>query len=472
MLSPSSFSQSVVKPQASIFSLVARSLDAVSVLLGMVFVALWYQGATSLHFWVLALSSACILQLSAEFAEIYRSWRSETLVKEMKQVSACWLATYLATLAIAAVFNLTPDLFVWPQYAQWFLVSLLFLMGWRLTARLILQKMRKDGRNIRRVAIVGSGQLALDVAHRVENCTWAGYEITGFYADKTRRTNETAAVDEIKGNLHQLIALAKTGHIDSVYITMPMREEAKIKALVNQLASSTVSVFIVPDVFMFDLLHARTHNLNGIPAIGLVGEPNRGTQSLLKRLEDMVLASAILLLISPIMLTIAALVKATSPGTVFFRQTRYGLDGKPFKVWKFRSMTVCEDGDSVKQAQKGDARITPLGAFLRKTSLDELPQFINVLQGNMSIVGPRPHAVAHNEMYRDQIDGYMLRHKIKPGITGWAQINGWRGETDTLEKMEKRVEFDLHYIKNWSVFWDVKIVFLTIFKGFVNPNAY
>ncbi len=193
----------------------------------------------------------------------------------------------------------------------------------------------------------------------------------------------------------------------------------------------------------------------------------------IKRIEDVLLASLILLCIWPIMLVIALVIKVTSPGSVIFKQDRYGLNGERIKVYKFRSMSVCDNDDmTIRQAQKGDARITPVGAFLRKTSLDELPQFINVLQGHMSIVGPRPHAVAHNEEYRKLIKGYMWRHKVKPGITGWAQINGWRGETDTLDKMEKRVEYDLEYIRLWSVLLDLKIVFLTVFKGFFDKNAY
>jgi putative colanic acid biosynthesis UDP-glucose lipid carrier transferase len=191
-----------------------------------------------------------------------------------------------------------------------------------------------------------------------------------------------------------------------------------------------------------------------------------------KRMEDIILSLFILLLISPLLIIISLAVKITSPGPVIFRQTRYGMDGKPIKVWKFRSMVVMENDTEVKQATKDDVRVTAVGKFLRRTSLDELPQFFNVLFGEMSIVGPRPHAVSHNEQYRSLIEGYMLRHKVKPGITGWAQINGWRGETDTLDKMEKRIEFDLEYIRSWSVWLDLKIIIMTIFKGFVNKSAY
>ncbi|MDU3077058.1 MAG: undecaprenyl-phosphate glucose phosphotransferase, partial [Mixta calida] len=225
-------------------------------------------------------------------------------------------------------------------------------------------------------------------------------------------------------------------------------------------------------IFTFNILQSRTEEINGVPVVPLFETPMNGINMVLKRIEDIVVSSCILLFISPALLTIAALVKFTSPGPVIFRQVRYGMDGKPIKVWKFRSMSVMENGDTVTQATKGDARITPIGRILRSTSLDELPQFINVLKGDMSIVGPRPHAVAHNEQYRSIIQGYMLRHKVKPGITGWAQINGWRGETDTLEKMEKRIEFDLQYIRDWSIMLDLRIIFLTIFKGFISKTAY
>ncbi|HDZ1023267.1 TPA: exopolysaccharide biosynthesis polyprenyl glycosylphosphotransferase, partial [Klebsiella pneumoniae] len=212
--------------------------------------------------------------------------------------------------------------------------------------------------------------------------------------------------------------------------------------------------------------------VNGVPVVPLFDTPLSGINMVFKRVEDIIISALILILISPVLAVIALAVKTTSAGPILFRQTRYGMDGKPIKVWKFRSMTVMENDDTIRQATKNDVRITKVGNILRKTSLDELPQFFNVLLGGMSIVGPRPHAVAHNEQYRNLIEGYMLRHKVKPGITGWAQINGWRGETDTLDKMEKRVEFDLEYIRNWSIYFDLKIIFLTIFKGFINKAAY
>ncbi|SYU74997.1 UDP-glucose:undecaprenyl-phosphate glucose-1-phosphate transferase [Klebsiella pneumoniae] len=291
----------------------------------------------------------------------------------------------------------------------------------------------------------------------------------GVYNDN--KTNITSEIPYL-GDLDQLVKDAKSKRIDRIYISMPMSEEVKIKKLINELTDTTCSVILIPDIFTFNILQSRTEEINGIPVVPLFDTPLNGINMVIKRLEDIVLSVAILVLISPILLIISAVIKATSSGPIIFKQKRYGIDGKPIKVWKFRTMTVMEDGGDVVQATKKDARITPVGKFLRSTSLDELPQFINALRGEMSIVGPRPHAVAHNEQYRSLIQGYMLRHKVKPGITGWAQINGWRGETDTLEKMEKRIEYDLEYIRNWSIWFDLKIIFLTIFKGFVHKSAY
>jgi len=253
---------------------------------------------------------------------------------------------------------------------------------------------------------------------------------------------------------------------------LPAASRATVEHLVDRLSDTTVSVFMVPDYFTNSLFHGHWSTLEGIPVVSVFDTPFWGTDGWLKRAEDLVLASLILLLVSIPMLLVATAVKLSSPGPVLFRQRRYGIDGKQIEVWKFRTMRVCEDGAVVTQATRGDPRVTPVGGFLRRTSLDELPQFFNVLRGEMSIVGPRPHAVAHNEEYRKKIKGYMLRHKVKPGITGWAQVNGWRGETDTLDKMARRVEHDLWYIRNWSVWLDLEIVILTALRGFTGKSAY
>lgn len=246
----------------------------------------------------------------------------------------------------------------------------------------------------------------------------------------------------------------------------------QVDNLLKMLSDTTCSTVIVPELFSYDFLYSRVEDINGTPIIPIIDTRIKGINIFLKRVEDICVASTILVLISPLLLCIAIAIKLNSKGPVFFKQIRYGLNGKPILVYKFRSMSVMENGAKVTQAVKNDPRVTKVGAFLRKTSLDELPQFINVVLGNMSVVGPRPHAAAHNEQYRKLITGYMLRHKVKPGITGLAQIRGWRGETDTLDKMEKRVECDLEYIRTWSILLDIKIIFLTIFKGFINKAAY
>jgi putative colanic acid biosynthesis UDP-glucose lipid carrier transferase len=251
-----------------------------------------------------------------------------------------------------------------------------------------------------------------------------------------------------------------------------MSAQPRILSLLDDLRDTTASIFFVPDIFMFDLIQGNISTIHGIPVIAVCESPFTGTNGTLKRGCDVLLSLLILLLISPLMMVIALGVKMSSPGPVLFRQKRYGLDGKEILVYKFRSMTVMENGDQVTQATRQDPRITRFGAFLRKTSLDELPQFFNVLQGRMSIVGPRPHAVSHNELYRSLIKGYMIRHKVKPGITGWAQVKGYRGETETLDKMQARINHDLDYLRNWSLFLDLIIIFKTIGVVIKDKNAY
>jgi putative colanic acid biosynthesis UDP-glucose lipid carrier transferase len=257
-----------------------------------------------------------------------------------------------------------------------------------------------------------------------------------------------------------------------IFISQPISAQPRIRKLIDELQDTTASVYFLPDVYIFDLMQARFDNVGGMPVIAICETPFMGINNLVKRASDLLLASVILLLLAPLMLVIALAVKFTSPGPVIFRQRRYGLYGEKIIVYKFRSMTVAEDGDKVVQASKNDQRVTSIGGFLRRTSLDELPQFINVLQGRMSLVGPRPHAVAHNEQYRKLIKGYMLRHKVKPGITGWAQVNGLRGETATLDKMEARIQYDLDYLRNWSLWLDLWIILKTVKVVLTRENAF
>jgi putative colanic acid biosysnthesis UDP-glucose lipid carrier transferase len=303
--------------------------------------------------------------------------------------------------------------------------------------------------------------------------SWMGLRLAGFFDDRAPADARSAPGIEIAGNYAELLRRIQANEIDIVYVTLPLRSELRIHHIISQLRDSTVSVYYVPDFTAFGLLRASWDTMGGMPVVNVIDTPHQGINAMSKRIFDIVVGSLILMIIAIPMLIIAAAVKISSPGPAIFKQRRDGLDGREFEIWKFRTMTVCEDGKAeFKQAVRNDARITPLGAFLRRTSLDELPQFVNVLQGRMSIVGPRPHPVALNASQRRLIDGYMLRHKVKPGITGWAQVNGYRGETDTHDKMLGRVRLDLDYIHNWSLWLDIRILGLTLVKGMSSPNAY
>lgn len=325
----------------------------------------------------------------------------------------------------------------------------------------------------RRAVIAGTNDLGLRLARQLSTRPLLGVTLLGFFDD--RAPDRIGKIDEgqLLGRIVDLPEFVKANRVDSIYVTLPMASQPRILNLLDQLRDTTASIHFVPDIFVADLIQARMDSIGDIPVVAVCETPFYGVNGMIKRLSDVVIATLILILILPLLLAIAIGVKTTSPGPVLFKQRRYGVDGRDIVVYKFRSMTVCEDNTGhIEQAKKNDQRITPFGAFLRKTSLDELPQFINVLQGRMSIVGPRPHAVAHNELYRKLIKGYMVRHKVKPGITGWAQVNGYRGETDTLDKMQKRIEYDLDYLRNWSLQLDLYIIFKTVFVVLKHKNAY
>jgi putative colanic acid biosynthesis UDP-glucose lipid carrier transferase len=325
---------------------------------------------------------------------------------------------------------------------------------------------------LQRVAVIaGAGPLGRKLAERIAATPFAGIRVAGYFDDRAAGRLGTLDGAPVLGSLEQVADYAKKHRVDLIYLTLPMASQPRIMKLLDGLHDTTASVYFTPDIFIFDLIQGRMDSIGGIPVLAVCETPFSGMNGVVKRASDIVLASLILVLISPLLAAIAAGVKLTSPGPALFRQRRYGLDGREIVVYKFRSMTVAEDGPVVRQATRNDSRVTPFGAFLRRTSLDELPQFMNVLQGRMSIVGPRPHAVAHNEMYRKLIKSYMIRHKVRPGITGWAQVNGLRGETETVEKMKARIEYDLDYLRNWSLRLDLAIIWKTIFVVFRKPES-
>ncbi len=425
-----------------------------------------------------AVAAVVFYTFFSEAFVVYRSWRVSPLSDELRTILFVWIAVVFCELLLAYA-SKTSSIYSRRVLLTWFISVPIVLISLRLSVRYYLRQLRKNGRNIRTFAIAGANEHAATLANTISRSRWLGLKLIGLYDDSylIDGGSTTLETDEyyvpVKGSLEDLVATAKTGRIDRVYIALPMTQEEKIKSLVSQLGNTTASVYFAPGLFVSSLIGSRWESIESIPILSIQESPFYGPNEVVKRIEDVVLATIILLIITFPMMLIGLGVKLTSPGPVLFKQRRYGLDGEEIEVWKFRTMTVTEDGDdAARQATKDDDRLTPFGAFLRRTSLDELPQFINVLQGRMTIVGPRPHPVALNEAYKEQIQGYMLRHKVKPGITGLAQVNGWRGQTDKPEKMQRRIDHDLEYIRNWSFWLDIKIVFLTIFKGFVGKNAY
>ena len=476
-------------------ALVARVLDSLAIGIAL-YIAVNITG-TAEEGWIrihafYALMAILLMQFYAEFFHVYQNWKiSNTFLSRFWMVALAtlsWTFTGLSLLLIALLFDQSIEHLDWILAAAWFVITILAFMLVRILLNATVRLLRRYGFNTRRIAIAGAGPIGRHVKEQIQDNPWVGYQLQGVYDDRShldyhhvgriinRRKKE--AVGRLKqglpvdGNFKEMVAAADRGEFDVVFITMPMRAEHKILEITRMLSNTTVAVYVVPDFYSMETHFTHIVDINGVPAVSVYENPVSGLRGVVKRTEDIVLSLIILSIIAVPMIAIAIGVKLSSKGPIIFKQTRYGLDGKPIKVWKFRTMRVMEDGADFRQVIKDDPRVTRFGAFLRRTSLDELPQFINVLAGSMSIVGPRPHAVAHNEAYRNIIGGYMLRHKIKPGITGWAQVNGLRGETDSLDKMQRRVIYDIDYIRKWSIFLDIKIILMTIIKGFTGEKAY
>jgi putative colanic acid biosynthesis UDP-glucose lipid carrier transferase len=466
-------SHGLTRQYGSALSLLHRVLDAL-IIKGCLHLTAWLYAVDLNRDYHLAIAWAIILfLLFAESRGLYSSWRTLRIRDEAFRVVLIWSAAAFLLVFLAFVTKTTSE-FSRVAMMAWAVLVPLALTLERSILRSMLHLVREQGRNTRTFAIVGDNPLARKVLDAVKDEKWMGMRFVGVYDDRSadRLRSQEGRGLPLHGRMADLLRDCRAGKIDFVYITLSMKSERRIVDLVNELADSTASVYFVPDVFISDLMNARWMSLSGVPVVSVFESPFLGVDGWLKRFEDLVLGTLIMGLIAIPMAAIAVGIKLSSPGPVFFKQRRYGLNGRVVRVYKFRTMLVTEDGENVPQAKQDDSRITPFGAFLRRTSLDELPQFFNVLTGDMSIVGPRPHAVSHNEQYRRLIHGYMLRHKVKPGVTGWAQINGWRGETDTLEKMRRRLEFDLEYVRNWSLALDLKIIGLTILRGFNGKNVY
>ncbi|WP_319380098.1 undecaprenyl-phosphate glucose phosphotransferase [Thiomicrorhabdus sp.] len=422
---------------------------------------------------VMGVLGGLLFIFAAQLVGIYINWRGRSIFSSFKMIAVAWLLTWVSLIAIAFLVKDSQN-FSRIIIVEWALITPTLLMGYRFILRLFLSNIRASGKNHLKVAIIGAGKIGQSIANTFHKHPWLGYKVVAFYDDDPEKVSQLLSNTKVLGSCTTAINAAKSHEFDEVFICLPLREEDKIKQILTALTDSTVIVKFVPDLFNFDLMHSKWIDINGIPVISVFDTPlSSNFSSLIKRVEDITFSVIILTLISPIMLLIAIGVKATSPGPIFYKQVRVGWNGKNFNMLKFRSMPVGSDKNvNIKEtnslADNPNAKVnTKFGAFIRKYSLDELPQFINVLKGDMSIVGPRPERSNYVSELRTKIPRYMQKHMVKAGISGWAQINGWRGDTS----LEKRIEFDLHYIQNWSLWLDIKIIFLTAIKGFINKTG-
>ena len=409
-----------------------------------------------------------------QIAGVYGFTSLSNLYAQGSRLLTAWVGVVFLMLALAFVTKTIQDLSrIW--VGLWLIYGYVGLVMARMALKAQMLRWQRVGRLTRNVVVVGAGDHGRRLVEHLRR-TDQSLRLIGLFDDRRDRVPDYVAGYPVLGSVDDLLLFARTQPIDQVVVALPGAAEERLLGCIKKLRTLAVDVRLCPDLIGFHLPHRGVSHMAGLPLLNVFEKPLTGWDCVVKAVEDRILASLILLLIAPLMAVIAIAIKATSSGPVLFRQKRYGFNNEVIEVFKFRSMyqrTDDRDGlDGVPQAKRNDERITPLGRYLRRTSLDELPQFLNVLKGDMSIVGPRPHAVAHNEQYARVIDEYLARHRVRPGITGWAQVNGLRGETETVDKMEKRVQHDLYYIENWSLGFDLKIILMTLLVGFTDPNAY
>ncbi len=446
---------------ASLFVIlaIAGSSTLASVLVGEVHSTIKYTGIGLMAgvFTLLALTQGGYMK----FERLMESWSSLRGVIWRWGLVALSLVAFAYTMEVADTFS-----------RKWFLIWVVMATGGLIFGRfafaMALRSLTRDGGVLcRKVAIIGATELAEKFIEKMA-VSEIGVQIVGIYDDYADHGPQSRDL-AIEGGIEELIRAAENGAIDDVVVCLPAASNEIIDDVFHRLAVLPVNTLLCPGLAWLTRGHASLTHLGNLPMLTVHRRPLEGWGSFVKLVEDKVLSTIALILLAPLMIIIAILVKLDSPGPVFFRQQRHGFNHQVFRIYKFRTMSVMEDSTVVTQAQKNDPRVTKVGAFLRKWSLDEVPQFINVFLGDMSLVGPRPHAIAHNAKYVKIVEDYAGRHKVKPGITGWAQVNGWRGETTEDELMEKRVEFDLTYIENWSLLFDIRILLMT-FKAVIIPT--
>lgn len=408
------------------------------------------------------------------YAGIYDFSAIMSPLQTTSRIAAACLITILLLLALAFSLHISGEFSrVWIY--SFFGLSLFYLSLARFIGYGGLRFFARTGLIKRNIAIVGAGPQATHLIKTLtESQKYPMNSVIGIFDDRASRIDKNLLEFPIKGNIEELKQYCRKNHVDDIIVALPWNADDRQVEIVSQLRELPAHVHLVSDLvgFRFPNKPSPKH-FGSIPMIEVIDSPLSGWGVMIKWLEDKILSAILLLLFSPVFLCLALAIKLESKGPVLFKQKRFGYNNQEFEIYKFRSMY---HGDipvkATKQATKDDPRITKVGRFIRKTSLDELPQFLNVFLGSMSLVGPRPHAVDHNEEYSELIEGYFGRHRVKPGITGWAQVKGFRGETDTLDKMEARVQHDMYYCENWSLLFDIQILSMTAFVGFINKNAY
>ncbi|MGA7800311.1 MAG: undecaprenyl-phosphate glucose phosphotransferase [Gammaproteobacteria bacterium] len=460
----------LLKDHATVLVAFVRVVDGLLVLVPGLLAYDWYLGTWPLPTdYRIAFFAALLLMLVVFPAfGLYQSGRGGGLLFELRRFTGAW-GTVIGALVILGFSTKTSDQFSRIWLGTWGVSTWVALMAFHASLRIGLRWVRERGFNVRRIAIIGAGNLGSTVAKRIQDAPWTGLKILGFYDDNPALHGTRVQGLMVKGPPSRLCKLLRHNIVDEVWLALPLRAEPRVKEILHDLRHSTVTVRFVPDIFGFHLLNHSMSDVAGIPVLDLNASPMVGVNRIIKACEDRLISALVLVMASPVFALLAIGVKLSSPGPVFYRQQRVSWNGRPFMMLKFRSMPVDAERESgAVWAKSGEQRATAFGAFLRRTSLDELAQFLNVLKGDMSIVGPRPERPVFVERFKDEIPNYMKKHLVKAGITGWAQVNGWRGDTD----LGRRIECDMQYIENWSLWLDFKIMFLTLFRGFVHKNAY
>ena len=453
-----------------IISFFQRVLDPLIVMGTLYLATLVYGEPFSGYSLVLMILAFFISSSVYQHIDPYRTWRSGRMLAYARDTVFGWCLTISVLYFLGSASGLK---YYYDERVllAWFVATPLTILASHIAVRKATGS-REGGEEVRSIVVVGANDVGIKFAGVCDRHPNLFMQVRGFFDDRADERMSGNLAYPMLGKMADVAAYVRQHNIKMIFISQPISAQPRIRKLIDELKDTTASVYFLPDVYVFDLMQARFDTVGGMPVIAISETPFMGFNSVLKRGSDIVISLLALILLAPLMLLIALAVRLSSPGPVIFKQRRYGLYGEEIYVYKFRSMTVTDDGPVVVQAQKDDRRVTRVGGFLRRTSLDELPQFINALQGRMSIVGPRPHAVAHNEQYRKLIKGYMLRHKVRPGITGWAQVNGLRGETATLDKMEARIQYDLDYLRNWSLWLDLWIILKTVKVVFTRENAH